>query len=98
MTAHLEMKPLSTATTLHLDRASRAVAATFMRLLTESCATQARAAVQAAGPEATVGAASEHLGQRAMTELMSNAQVGAAIGAFATHLDTRRLEAVLQPR
>lgn len=73
------------------------VAAMFMRLLTDSCAQQARQAYKEGGPRA-IQTAFETLGQLAMMELMSNAQVNEAMGGFQKHIDQAKLGQVFDGR
>jgi hypothetical protein len=93
--AHPENKPfLTNGTGQVTDDANKATAALFMRLLTDTCAAQTKAAVQVGGPQVIQAAFSE-LGKLAMQELMANPDVSAAMSALAKYVDQQKLAAVL---
>lgn len=97
MTAHPEMKPLSAATPQDIDAASRTAAAIFTRLLAETCSKEVRNAVQSGGA-AAIQSGFQVLGQLAMQELMTNADVGAAMAVLDRHIDKAKVEAALQAK
>jgi hypothetical protein len=69
-------------------------AATFTRLVTESCAQQTQAAFKAGGTKA-LEVPFRTLGQLAMQELMSNRDVSASMSAFDKYIDKDKLNQVL---
>ncbi len=76
------------------DVTDKAVAATFTRLLTQSCVTQARAATKEGGA-AAIQAGFETLGRLAMQELMSDKEVSSRMSAFEKHFDRKKLNSAL---
>ena len=91
MAAHPEMKPfaapgIASAT----DESDRGTASRFTRLLAESCLKETQAAFKQGGPMG-IQAAFQTLGQLAMQELMSDAQVSASMGGFQKYLDQEKL-------
>lgn len=78
------------------DQLNVAVAALLERLLTESCRTEARAALQNQGPQA-FQASFSILGQVAAQDLFASPSVAAGMQAFTQHLDGAKLQAALQP-
>lgn len=96
MGAHPEMRAIAPTPTANED-ASRFAGELFTRLLADSCATQTQAAVRAVGPIA-VQQAFTVLGQLAMQELMTDKDVAAGMASLQKHLDTKKLESVLNPR
>jgi len=97
MTAHPEMKSLTSATSQDIHSASKSAGEIFTRLMADSCAKQVRDAVQTGGP-AAIQAGFQVLGQLAMQELMTNAQVGAAMGVLDQYIDKARVDAALQAK
>jgi hypothetical protein len=97
MTAHPEMKSLSSATPQDIDSASRSAGALFTRLMTESCSKEVRSAVQSGGT-AAITAGFQVLGQLAMQELTTNPQVGAAMGVIDQYIDRAKVDAALQAK
>jgi hypothetical protein len=96
MAAHPEIKQFAAPNLAQgADDVNRSTAATFMRLLTESCATQTRNASREGGPMA-IQLGFQTLGQLAMQELMSDASVSAGMSAFERHLDQDKLGKVLR--
>jgi len=96
MAAHPEIKEMSKASGAQQEQSQRAVAGLFSRLVGETCATEVRALVQTEGP-AALGKPFEVLGQLAMQELMSNADVKANVGGFERFIDRAKVEPVLKP-
>ena len=64
------------------------------RLLFDACASEARAAVQAGGQDAALEAAFGTLGEKAMTDLMGNADVLASVIQLGAYVDRERLTAL----
>lgn len=96
MAAHPEMKQHASAvTTAAVDQSSRTMAALVVRLLTESCANEARAAVKSAPASQALQIAFGGLGQLAMQELMADKSVQQSMSLFERYLDTKRLAEVL---
>lgn len=79
------------------DAVHRDTAATFMRLLTETCAVPTRDAASTGGSLA-IQQAFQTLGQLAMQELMSDPSVAAGMGQFERYLDQAKLSETLRPR
>ena len=85
--AHPEIKQYAVATVSQAtDEANRALAKTVTRLLTESCLKQTQDAMKQGGTRA-IQIAFQALGQLAMQEIMSSADVMAAMSSFEKHLD-----------
>jgi hypothetical protein len=97
MTAHPEMKSLSAASGDDIDRASRSAGALFTRLLADNCPGPVRDAVRSGGP-AAIQAGFQVLGQLAMQELMTNPQVGSAMGILDRYIDRAKVEAAMQQK
>jgi hypothetical protein len=97
MAAHPEIKDLSRATAADADGASKATGALFTRLLTQSCAKEARMTMAAGGANA-LQFAFQTLGQLAMQELMSDTNVAQSMGAIERHVDQKKINDVLGPR
>jgi hypothetical protein len=97
MGAHPEMRAIAPIPPSASEDASRVAGELFSRLLADSCPTQTQAAVRAVGPIA-VQQAFTVLGQLAMQELMTDKDVAAGMASLQKHLDTKRLETVLNPK
>jgi hypothetical protein len=95
MAAHPEIRAMSKVTETDADQVTRSAAATFTKLLAETCAKETKAAVAEGGP-AALQAGFGVLGQMAMQELMSNPQVAAAMGGLDKHMDRAKIEAALK--
>ena len=93
---HPEFKSLSTTTPEIQEATSREFADLVMRLMTVDCKAQMQAMI-AADSDVTgaMKAAFSHLGQVAMQELMTNKDVEASIGQFATFIDEDKLSSAL---
>lgn len=96
MTSHPDIKPLSNVAADTRDAADGSAASLFTSLLTERCRQQAAEAVQAEGA-AGMTTAFQTLGALAMRELMTNANVAAAMGGFERRVDRAKIEAALSP-
>jgi hypothetical protein len=97
MGAHPEMRVIAPIPPAISEDTSRAAGELLSRLLADSCATQTKAAVRAVGPIA-VQHAFTVLGQLAMQELMTDKDVAAGMASFQKHLDSKKLEPILNPR
>lgn len=90
LAAHPEIQRETTVPAQSLDEADQAMAKTFMRLTTESCASQVRAAVEQGGAPA-FQEAFRVLGELAMQELMSNQAVMQQLSGFEKYIDRDKL-------
>lgn len=97
MAAHPEMKEYSSANaSAAVDESARSIAALVTRLLTDSCAKEAKAAIQGGGsPRQSFVLAFESLGRLAMQELMADQSVTQTMGLFERYLDQKRFEQAL---
>ena len=97
MAAHPEIRDLANASQEAADKSSRAMGALLTRLLAESCAKEAQAAARG-GDSKAMKRAFEILGQIAMVELTSNADVAASLSGFERYLDRAKVAAVLEAK
>lgn len=97
MSQHPDMGRLSKVTAEEKEEALTATGSLFTRLLSESCASQAREAIKHEGPASFI-AAFEVLGKLAMQELMTNGDVNAAISSIGRYMDRKKLDAALGQR
>jgi hypothetical protein len=89
--AHPEMKQyLAEGSAGAVDETNKAVAATFTKLLTESCVGQARTAYAEGGGKA-FELAFATLGQMAMQELMTDPAVNASMGGLQKYIDDEKI-------
>jgi hypothetical protein len=99
MAAHPEIKEhAGPNVTAALDESARSTAALVTRLLTESCADQARAVVQTGQAAQAFQVAFSGLGELAMKELMADKAVLESMTSFQKYLDQKRLNEALAPR
>lgn len=94
MAAHPEIKQYANIegdAQLNIDKQ---VGSLVTRLLTDSCATQLKAAYREGGMDA-IEKSFELVGKVAMEELMTNPKVNMAISGYADFIDDKKLEAVL---
>ena len=98
MAAHPEMKQHSVGAAAAGVESSKAVAALVTRLLTESCAKEAKAVMATGDAGTAMRLAFEGLGQLAMAELMTDKAVEEAMGGFARYLDRERFGALAPPK
>ncbi len=99
MAAHPEMKQHASAeTAAAADQSSRTMAALVVRLLTESCPNEARAAFKSGQASQALEVAFAGLGQLAMQELMTDKAVQDSMSLFERYLDTKRLMETLAAR
>jgi hypothetical protein len=97
MAAHPEIQELSKVTTAVRDDTDKQMGQLVSRLLTESCVTQARAAVNNEGGDSFKTAFSS-LGQLAMQELMTNADVEASLSGWQKYFDRQKFESVMSAK
>ncbi|HEX7055547.1 MAG TPA: hypothetical protein VF211_16605 [Burkholderiales bacterium] len=97
MSAHPEMKELSSVTPETKEQVFRATGALVTRLLSESCADQAKAAIRAEGAR-SFEQAFGMLGRLAMQELMTNPEVRVAFSGFDRYIDKSKIDAALKAR
>ncbi|TXH05323.1 MAG: hypothetical protein E6R07_05230 [Nevskiaceae bacterium] len=74
-----------------LDKANAAAGTLFMKLMTESCRAQAKAAIQYEGP-ATVEMGFQILGQVAGREIFSSPEVIKSLSGLEKYMDKKKLE------
>lgn len=96
LAGHPEIANYSSASPEDHEQASRELAALFMRLVTEDCATEMKDLATIGGSEA-MKLPFQHLGQIAMQELMTHQSVSANISGFEKYLDEAKLNAVFAP-
>jgi len=94
MSAHPEIRALTTADAKTRTDSQKWMGTLVTRLLSENCAAQTRAAVQSEG-SAGMMAAFRSLGELAMRELMTNGDVAAALSGYEQYLDKKKLEAAM---
>jgi hypothetical protein len=93
MTAHPEIHPFSNVTDANRDEVDKKMAALATRLITDSCKTEAKAAIESEGSE-SFKAAFGALGKLAMQELMSNPSVRASFARYEKYLDKDKFDSV----
>ena len=91
MTAHPEIQPFSNVTEANRDELDKKLAALATRLITGSCRTEAKAAIEKEGSE-SFNAAFGALGKLAMQELMSNPSVSSSFTRYAKYLDKAKFD------
>ena len=94
MSAHPDVRALSSVTPQQGDQLNQQTAQVVMRLLTHSCKHEARQAVEFEG-EDTFKASFEVLGRVAMQGLMSDPGVAGYFNGFEKHLDGDALQRAL---
>jgi hypothetical protein len=94
MASHPEIKTLSNITQAKRDELDKSMAVLVTRLMTESCAVQARSAMEKDGGEA-FKVAFGVVGKLAMQELMSNPNVNAAFSDFTKYMDPKKINSAL---
>lgn len=97
MTVHPEIRDLTSATPELADQTSRSMAVIVTRLLTGSCVSEAQAVVRSEGSPG-LGKGFEILGQLAMMELLSNADVVASVSRFERYIDQEKMRPVLEAK
>jgi hypothetical protein len=99
MAAHPEMKlHAGPGAPAAADESSKTTAAILMRLLTQSCVSQARAVMKDGQGTQSMQLAFQSLGQLAMQELMADKSIQDSMGAFTRYLDDKKLTEALSPR
>lgn len=91
MTVHPEIQPFSNVTEANRDELDKKMAALATRLITESCRTEAKAAIEKEGSE-SFNAAFGSLGKLAMQELMSDPSVNSSFTRYAKYLDKAKFD------
>lgn len=94
MSAHPDVRALSSVTPAKGEQFNQQAAQMVMRLLTKSCKSEARQAVEFEG-EGAFRTSFEVLGQVAMQGLMSNPSVAGYFGGFEKNLDADSLQRAL---
>jgi hypothetical protein len=95
MAAHPDIRDLANASQEAADKTSRTMGALVTRLLTESYPKEVQAAARGEDSKA-MRRAFEILGQLAMLELTSNADVAASVCGFERSMDRAKITAVLE--
>lgn len=75
-------------------QANREMGALVNRMLFEACHSETRAAFEAHGQEAALDAAFNTVGEKAMTDLMGNADVMASVMQLGAYIDHQRFNAL----
>lgn len=94
MGAHPELKAIAAIPTATAEESSKVAAQLFTKLITDSCAKEARTAVQVGG-SAAFQAAFNVLGRLAMQELMADKDVAAGMSALEKYVDADRVRSAL---
>jgi hypothetical protein len=94
---HPAVKSLAPVAPAARENANREVARLFERLLSDSCNTQTRQAMQYEG-ELALQTGFQILGQVAGRELFADPAVAAGMGELEKHLDTKKLQRALAPQ
>ena len=97
MSAHPEIRSLTTATDATRNEADKRMGDLVTRLLTENCTAETRAAIEKGGSKNMIDAF-KSLGEVAMAELMSNADVSTAISGYTKYIDKKKFEAIFAPK
>jgi len=92
ISAHPEIRTLSNASEADRTDGDKRMAALMTRLIAENCAPQMRKVMQNDANQG-ISIAFRKLGEVAMQELMTNPDVAKSIGAFANHVDKKKMEA-----
>lgn len=95
MAKHPEIANLAAIDIDTEDAVNNEVGALVTRLLTDDCAPELRAMIKENGPK-SLGKAFEVFGRVAMLELMSDAQVGAAMSGLDQYTDRQRIQDALR--
>ena len=97
MSAHPDIQKYSQITVEARRSTDEYVAKLITRLLTKDCTAQASAAFKANGPD-TLGKAFETVGEVAMQELMSNAEVTKSLTGYTKFLNYEKFAPILKAR
>lgn len=93
--SHPAVKSIAAVTAADLDTANKQTGALFMRLLTEACRDEAKAALKFEG-QSTIEASFNAFGQVAGRELFSSPEVTAGMAGLGTYIDQEKLQALTQ--
>lgn len=91
LSAHPDVKPLSTTTPEMLDASNKKMAELIVRLLAETCRDQAKKALQYEGQQ-TLEAGFQLLGKVAAQELFASPEVEKAMSGLEKHVDVEKLK------
>ena len=94
MSRHPSLPPGTRVSDADGLEANRTMGALVNRLLFEACPNEALATAQANGREAALDATFGTLGEKAMNDLMGNADVLASVIQLGAYVDTQRFEAL----
>jgi len=94
MALHPDLKEMSAISPAQREETNRAVAQMMTRMLTETCAVEAKEAVRYEGASAIEGAFNL-LGQIAARELFSNPDVNAGLAELQKYFDSKAIERAL---
>lgn len=97
MTAHPEIRPLSNVTEAKRDELDQKLAALATKLITASCRTEAKAAMENEGGESFKSAFGA-LGKLAMQELMSDPAVNSSFTRYAKYLDKAKFDSAFEKK
>ncbi len=90
---HPAVKPIASVTSAQQEESDKQMGTLFMKLLTESCKTEAQKALQAEGP-VTMQIAFEVLGKVAGQELFSSPEVAGNLQGLAKYIDMEKIKAL----
>ena len=90
---HPAVKPIATVTPAQQDESDKQMGTLVMKLLTESCKTEAQKALQTEGP-VTIQFAFEVLGKVAGQELFSSPEVAGNLKGLAKYIDPEKIKAL----
>jgi hypothetical protein len=93
---HPAVKSFTSVTEKQLDEGNKSTAELFMKLLTDSCKSEAERALQYEGPQ-TFQTSFQVLGQVAGKELFSSPEVAVAMAGLEKYVDKEKLEALAKP-
>lgn len=95
--AHPEIQPFSNVTEANRDEFDKRLADLATRLITVSCKTESKSAIEKEGSK-SLEAAFETLGRLAMQELMSNPSVNSSFTRYVKYLDKSKFEAAFSEK
>ena len=87
---HPDVADIAAVSSAQRTELTRGTARIFETLITSSCRTEVKQAVQYEGPQ-TIGTSFQVLGQVAARELFSSPQVAASMADLGTHLDQKKI-------
>jgi hypothetical protein len=90
---HPAVKPIASVTPAQQEESDKQMGTLFMKLLTESCKTEAQKALQAEGA-GTIQFAFEVLGRVAGQELFSSPEVAGNLKGLAKYIDPEKIKAL----